>query len=151
MKITLVTIICLFSLNSLQSQTIKKTINEKKFGSLECEYYMDINGEDTIYNLSCSFQNRKYTTIIDIGSIFIYKMSETKSEVRRLIVDLEKCLPYLEQGDVTVSIGQFQVYDFSSQLYINDGAKYTTMSKAQVKKWIQWLKTVVLQEAIQEN
>jgi hypothetical protein len=151
MKNIFIALLCIVSANNVQSQTIRRTINEKRIGSITSDYYMEITGTDTSYNLYCSFQNRKYTAITDIGSVYVFDMDESKSGVRKIIKDLEKCLPYLEQGDVSVTIGNFQVHDFSSQLFVQDGRKYTTITKSQVKKWITWLRIVVLEEVEQEN
>lgn len=136
----------IISINSLFSQTINKTIDSKRIGSIKCEYKMSITGNDTSYSLFCFFQNRKYTQITDLGSVGVWNMDESKSGVRKMIDNLEKSLVYLEQGDVDVRLGDFQVYDSSNELFVMDGRKYTVITKGQIRKWISWLKTEILEE-----
>ena len=157
MKYLITTLIAIGSLSVLQSQTIRKTIKSKKFGSLKCEYNMmirDVNTSsvpDTMFALYGSFQNRKYQTITDIGIISVYIEDESKSGIREMIENLEKSLKYLGE-DVSVKFGNFQVYDFSSQLYVQDDrGKYTVLTKRQVGKLIEWLKVEILEEVIEED
>ena len=122
------------------SQTIKKDLDEKKIGTLNCSYQMSVKvGEsDTSFYVYCSFQNQKYSSIIDIGSIMITTMEERDE----MVSDLKECLKYMDDKSISFSIGQFDLYDFSKNLYINDERKYTTMRKKDVLKWIEWLESI---------
>lgn len=129
---------------SASAQSLKKTIEEKRIGSITSKYYMEINGSDTTINLFCSFQNRKYQHVTDIGSVYFFNLSDSRKEVAEFVKDLESCIPYVEEGGTTYRKGKLVVYDFSSQIFVNDGRKYTTITKRQLKKWVKWLNEVVI-------
>jgi hypothetical protein len=130
----------------LFSQTIKKDLSSKKIGSLDCSYKMevklgDFNVVDTSLYIFCSFQNQKYSSITDIGYIMITTMSGKD----RIVSNLKECVKYMDDKSISFSIGEFDLYDFSKNLYINsEGSvkKYTTLSKKNVLKWIEWLESV---------
>jgi len=127
----------------LFSQTIKKDLDNKKIGSLDCSYKMSVKvGEsDTSFYVYCSFQNQKYSSIIDIGSIMITTMEERDE----MVSDLKECVKYMDDKSISFSIGQFVLYDFSKNLYINTKSgvtKYTTMRQKNVLKWIEWLESI---------
>ena len=126
----------------LFSQTIKKDLDEKKIGTLNCSYKMSVKlGEsDTSFYIYCSFQNMEYTSIVDIGSIMITSMEEKS----KMVSDLKQCVKYMG-SEFDFSLGQFQLYDFSKNLYIKTSSgveKSTTLSKKNVLKWIEWLESI---------
>ena len=130
------------------SQTIKKDLSSKKIGSLDCSYKMevklgDFNVVDTSLYIFCSFQNQKYSSITDIGSIFMSTMVEKD----RIVSDLKKCVKYMDDKSISFTLNEFTLYDFSKNLYINDESgrrKYTTLSKKNVLKWIEWLESITV-------
>ena len=129
----------------LFSQTITKDLNSKKIGSLDCKHSMSINVErsDTSYYVYCGFQNQKYSSITDIGSIFMSTMVEKD----RIVSDLKKCVKYMDDKSISFTLNEFTLYDFSKNLYINDESgvrKYTTMRKKNVLKWIEWLESITV-------
>jgi hypothetical protein len=119
------------------SQTTKSKLLREKIGTLTCENVMNINltNNDTSYFVYCSFQNKEYQQIIDIGSIVISR----KNKLTTTINQLKQCLKYMETGKVDFSIGSFRLYDFAKVLYIYDGDKNTAISKKSVIKWIDFL------------
>ena len=128
----------------LFSQTIKKDLDNKKIGSLDCSYKMSVKvGEsDTSFYIYCFFQNQKYSSITDIGGVFI----TTIKGKDRIVSDLKQCVKYMDDKSISFTINEFTLYDFSKNLYINDTTdhrrKYTTLSKKNVLKWIEWLESV---------
>ena len=129
----------------LFSQTITKDLNSKKIGSLDCKHSMSINVEksDTSYYVYCGFQNQKYSSITDIGSIFMSTMVEKD----RIVSDLKKCVKYMDDKSISFTLNEFTLYDFSKNLYINDESgvkKYTTLNKRNVLKWIEWLESITV-------
>ena len=129
----------------LFSQTITKDLDEKKIGSLDCSYTMDlkVGSSDTTYYIYCSFQNQKYTSITDIGSVFI----STIEGRDRIVSDLKECVKYMDDKTISFTINEFTLYDSSKNLYINDERgirKYTTLNKKNVLKWIEWLESITV-------
>jgi hypothetical protein len=88
------------------------------------------NDTDTIIYFYWGFQNKKYSSITDIGSFLFYKKSELQ-----LFVDMLKLIAQKEDGsNIEVSIGNygtFKLYDFDiKSIYITEkSGKYTTISK----------------------
>lgn len=139
--LSILLVLGVFSTN-LFSQTIRKDLDEKKIGSLDCSYKMSIDLEksDTSLYVYCSFQNMKYSSIVDIGSIMITTMEEKS----KMVSDLKQCVKYMG-GEFDFTVGQFQLYDFSKNLYIRTSSgveKSTTLSKKNVLKWIEWLESI---------
>jgi len=129
----------------LFSQTITKDLSKKKIGTVDCKHYMSINVEksDTSYYIWCGFQNQKYSSISDIGSVFITSLVERD----RVVSDLKECVKYMDDKSISFTINEFTLYDFSKNLYINDESgvrKYTTMRKKNVLKWIEWLESITV-------
>ena len=144
-KLLSVLLVLGFFSTHLFSQTIKKDLNSKKIGSLNCKHSMSINVErsDTSYYVFCGFQNQKYSSITDIGSIFMSTMVEKD----RIVSDLKKCVKYMDDKSISFTLNEFTLYDFSKNLYINDESgvkKYTTLNKRNVLKWIEWLESITV-------
>ena len=141
MKKLFTILLCVVSLQ-LYSQKSNKTIYEKNFGSLDCEFerVIDLSTSDTSYYIYCGFQNQKYSSITDLGSIFL----TNQTDLLKTIEDLKECVKYMDDKSISFEIGIFKIYDFSKGLYINDGDKYTTLSKKNVLKWIKWLEGCVV-------
>ena len=128
----------------LFSQTIRKELDRKEFGTLNCTYSIsiDVGNSDTSFYVYCSFQNQKYKSITDLGSISIYKMEDKD----KMVSDLKECVKYMDDKSISFSIGQFTLYDFSKNLYITDRSDYTnkttSINKKNVLKWIEWLESI---------
>ena len=124
------------------SQTIKKKISDKKIFNLICENTMkvDLTNSDTSYYIFCAFQNMNYSQIIDLGSVYI----NSRYSLDKTINELKECLKYMDEKSISYSIGSFQIYDFSNNLYINDKSKYTTLTKKHVLTWIEWLESCIV-------
>jgi hypothetical protein len=50
----------------------------------------------------------------------------------------------MDDKSISFSIGSFEIYDFSKNLFIMDDDKYTTLNKKNVLKWIKWLEGCVV-------
>jgi len=124
------------------SQTIKKKLSEKKIFNLICENTMkvDLTNSDTSYYIFCAFQNMNYSQTIDLGSVYI----NSRYSLDKTINELKECLKYMDEQSISYSIGSFQIYDFSNNLYINDKSKYTTLTKKHVLTWIEWLESCIV-------
>jgi hypothetical protein len=129
-------------------QSVTKKLQEVKVGTISCHFaYVAEPGSDTTYYVWCGFQNLEYSAITDIGSVMV----ASQTELEEFITNLEKCLPFLdEKSQMRIDKKGYAliVYDFSKgQLYVTDEkGKYTHISKAQVQKWIDWLKTIKFPE-----
>ena len=157
MKKLFTILLCVVSLQ-LYSQQSTKTIYEKKFGSLDCKFerMIDLSKSDTSYFIYCGFQNQKYSSITDLGSIFIVN----QTDLLKVIKDLKECLKYMDDKSINYSIehkryvgtkseevvGRFYLYDWSKGLYISDDSKltekYTSINKKKLLKWIGWLEMI---------
>ena len=124
------------------SQTIKKKLSDKKIFNLICEntIKVDLTNSDTSYYIFCAFQNMNYSQIIDLGSVYI----NSRYSLDKTINELKECLKYMDEKSISYSIGSFQIYDFSNNLYINDKSKYTTLTKKHVLTWIEWLESCIV-------
>ena len=124
------------------SQTIKKKLSDKKIFNLICENTMkvDLTNSDTSYYIFCAFQNMNYSQIIDLGSVYI----NSRYSLDKTINELKECLKYMDEKSISYSIGSFQIYDFSNNLYINDKSKYTTLTKKHVLTWIEWFESCIV-------
>jgi hypothetical protein len=157
MRNLVIVLLCILSLQ-LYSQKTNKTIYEKKFGTIECKFdrVIDLSNSDTSYYVYCGFQNQKYSSIIDLGVVFL----TNKTDLLKTIEDLKECVKYMDDKSISYSIeqkryigtqseevvGSFRIFDFSKNLYIYDlgqsTEKYTTINKKKVIKWISWLEMV---------
>jgi hypothetical protein len=106
------------------------------------------NETDTLVYFYWGFQNKKYSTISDIGSFLFYRKSELK-----LFVDMLKLISQKEDGsNYEVDLGtngKLKLYDFDSQsIYISEkSGKYTTIKKkkaveiaSEIEQYINLLK-----------
>jgi hypothetical protein len=132
----------------LNAQRITKDISTTKAGLLSCKYtYVAEPDKDTVYYVYCGFQNKKYTTITDIGSVYI----ANQEELDKLIGNLEKALGFMEtKTNVSFEEPRYKltIYDWAHKsLYVRDeDEKYTTLGKGQVIKWLEWLKSLQIPE-----
>ena len=119
--------VCLLSMSAYTQQTVKETLAKGRVVSWSIKRLIE-NDKDTIVYFYWGYQNKKYTQIRDIGSVFFYEKSELKLFAEKLI---EYC--QMERGkSISYSIGDFKIslFDFSNEIYIEDDEnKYTTISK----------------------
>ena len=131
-------------------QTKTEVLSKKKFTGvttgkygLSCKFerMIDLSKSDTTHNCFCTFQNREYQHIVDIG---IYHIS-SKIELDETIKSLKECIKYMDDKSISYSNGNFEIYDFSKSLYIYDTIDknhYTFLPKKLVLKWINWLEEI---------
>ena len=106
------------------------------------------NDTDTLVYFYWGFQNKKYSSITDIGSFLFYKKEELQ-----LFVNMLKLIAQKDDGsNLEVSIGNngtFKLYDFDvKSIYIAEkSGKYTTISKkealeiaSEIEQYINLLK-----------
>ena len=139
-KKLLLVLLCFPMIGFGQSKSI--LISENTFGGeLDCKNEMKVNlsTNDTSYFIFCSYQNREYKSIIDLGSIYI----SNKEKLNSIISQLKKCISYMDDETISYSVGQFKIYDFSKNLYIIDNSdyreKYTHINKKAAVNWLKWL------------
>ena len=135
-------------IENINGNKIIKNITETRilpFSSNEFIERINTSTNDTTYYIYNGFQNSRYQTIIDIGSVFI----SSKRELNQLIEDLEDCLNFMNKYNQVYTIrrtGDYSlyIYDFSNNLYIYSNSDKSTggMSKKNVEKWIEWLSTI---------
>jgi hypothetical protein len=92
-----------------------------------------INGKDTSTYFYYGFQNKAYSHITDIGSVFFTEENELIEFANAL-----KTLSTKENGvqvQLQVSSATLKLYDFSNNIYIEDNeGKYTYITKKQAVK-----------------
>ena len=138
----LLTLVLGLYMNPIFSQKVSKILSEFKVGTMKCQNKMeiDLTQNDTTFYVTNYFQNMKYSTIIDLGSLFFMH----RKNLEKTIEDIEMCLPYMDEKSDEFSVGKFRISSSSKTLYIFDDGKYTGMSKKQVIKWLEWLKGTTL-------
>jgi hypothetical protein len=130
MRVIILTAVFMFGLTSY-AQTTKKEKLAK--GMKGWEIYRSITNKDTTVYFYWGFQNMKYQYITDIGSV----MTSYKNELKRFA---EKLIEYgniegrVSQSEYIPNITTIELHDFASYVYINDGDKYTMMTKRQAIK-----------------
>ena len=78
----------------------------------------------------------------DIGLISMYSDIGGDKNLTEIISNIEECLNYMDDKSISFKTGPFVIYDFSKNLYINTkDDKYTYLSKKEVIKWLDWLKS----------
>lgn len=152
MKNLLTVLLFIMSLQ-LYSQKTTTTIYDDKIGTISCKFSrtIDLSNSDTSYYVYCGFQNQKYSSITDLGSVFI----TDQKGLLKIIEELKGCLKYMDDKSNNYSVdlvsygevsGSLTLYDFSKNLYVTDRSdllpKYTTLNKKKVIKWISWLEMV---------
>ena len=157
MKNLITILLCIISLQ-LYSQKSSKTIYEKKFGTIDCKFdrVIDLSKSDTSYYVYCGFQNMEYSSITDLGSIFL----TNQTDLLKTVEDLKECVKYMDDKSISYSVehkryvgtkseevvGKFLIFDFSKVLYIYDVSqlteKSTMINKKKLLKWISWLEMV---------
>lgn len=106
------------------------------------------NETDTNIYFYWGFQNKKYSSITDIGSFLFHQKTELQ-----LFVDMLKLIAQKEDGsNIEVAIGKngtFKLYDFDTKsIYITEkSGKYTTIQKkkaleiaSEIEQYINLLK-----------
>jgi hypothetical protein len=127
----------------------KKTmdVSSIKIGQISAKYskVIDLEKKDTISYVYLGFQNFKYRTLSDIRSVFFPKQEDLKSFVE----DLKTALPEMgskQNIDWKRQLYSISVFDFSNNLYLferpSKGDGYTTLSKKELEKLIEWLDSI---------
>jgi hypothetical protein len=140
MKKTILSIAIALISTSGFSQVKRVDLSKKQIGPLECNFIqrIDLEKKDTSCYFYGGFQNAKYTTIVDIGGVFI----SNKEDFESIIKQLKEVKSIMEGGEkVDYTSGPFALYDFSNKMYINDDRKYTTLTVGQVTKFIEFLES----------
>jgi len=148
MKKTVLTAMLVVGAVGMNAQEIRNTLSKENIRPLECEHIqkIDLANQDTIEYVYCGFQNAKYTSIVDIGSVFI----SSQASLDELIDALKTALKLkTENSSLTYAFSaagsEFNTYDFNKvALYIQDGRKYTSISMKNLAKWIEYLETIQL-------
>lgn len=144
-KIILITLLLSFFSFFCFSQNLTKTIKETKInGFYKTEFIMVVNIEkqDTTHYVSCYFQNQKYSTITDLGSISIVK----KEDLLELIKDLKTIIELMDSKpnfEITKKSYRLYLYDFAGKtLYVEHERKHTTLNKKNASLWLLWLESI---------
>ena len=91
------------------------------------------NMQDTTVYFYYGFQNKKYSSITDIGSVFFVEKEQVEKFANTLINLAERT----EKTNLQVSVGNVKLalYDFSTAIYIEDkNGKYTTLTPKAAKQ-----------------
>ena len=127
----LILFIVVISISFVSFSQTKEKVTMAKGVLLDYKIEKVITNEiDTSVYFFWSFQNKKYSSIIDLGSFLFYKKADLQ-----LFVDMLKLISQKEDSsNIEVSIGNtgtFKLYDFAiKSIYITDkSGKYTTILK----------------------
>jgi hypothetical protein len=127
----LILFMALMSLSFVAFNQTKERVTLAKGVLINYKIEKSISNEiDTIVYFYWGFQNKKYSSITDIGSFLFYKKEEVQ-----LFVNMLKLIAQKEDGsNIEVSIGNygtFKLYDFDvNSIYITErSGKYTTIEK----------------------
>jgi hypothetical protein len=101
-------------------------------GTKGWEIKREIKGKDTTVYFYWGFQNMKYQYITDIGSVYVSSKAELKAFAEKLI-EYGNIKGKVDQRDNVAGTGII-LYDFSSNIYIEDGDKYTIITKRKAIK-----------------
>jgi hypothetical protein len=123
----------------LANVSIGQMIERKKIASGVCVSKWDIvmrieNNIDTTTFFYYGYQNKKYTQITDIGSVFLTHQDELIDFANGL-----KTMSTKENGiqlELNIGSHSLRLYDFSNDIYIEDkDGKYTHITKKQANKF----------------
>ena len=126
----LILIITVMSLSFVGFNQTKERITIAKGVLLPYKIEKTITNEiDTIIYFYWGFQNKKYSSITDIGSFLFTQKTELQ-----LFVDMLKVIAQKEDGstiDITIKGGTLKLYDFDTKsIYITEkSGKYTNILK----------------------
>jgi len=127
----LILIMTVMSLSFVAFNQTKERVTMVKGVLLPYKIEKSISNEiDTVVYFYWGFQNKKYSSITDIGSFLFYKKDELQ-----LFVNMLKLIAQKEDGsNIEVSIGNngtLKLYDFDTKsIYITEkSGKYTTIEK----------------------
>jgi hypothetical protein len=146
MKKAIVVVAMLVGAVEMNAQEIKNNLSKQRILPLECKHTQVINlsTQDTSSYVWCGFQNIKYTSITDIGSVFITSQTELDELISALKIALKLKTenPNLVYS-FTAAGNEFDTYEFNkTALYIQDGRKYTAITMDNLAKWIEYLETI---------
>jgi hypothetical protein len=124
MRVVILTIAFMLGITSYAQTT--KTEKLAK-GMKGWEIIRETSGKDTTVYFYWGFQNMKYQYIIDRGSVSAFYKTELKTFAEKLI-EYGNIKGRVAQRDNVFRTG-IVLYDFSSNIYIEDGDKYTIITK----------------------
>ncbi len=147
MKKAILTLAAITSVISVNAQEIKNNLSRQQIHPfIKCEHTQVINlsTQDTSSYVWCGFQNIKYTSITDIGSVFITSQTELDELISALKIALKL---KTENPNLVYSFraagSEFDTYEFNkTALYIQNGRKYTSITMTNLAKWIGYLETI---------
>ncbi len=146
----------MLSINPLFSQKELIKIKESKIENhLFCDYHETINHDtqDTLYAVSIGFQNKEYSSIIDVGVIYFGRQSELNIFIKDL--NLAKDKMSVSQINMEWERKEYvlHLHDFSNDLYLSTpekiGAKYTTINAETLDKLVEWLSDITIGKLIE--
>ena len=145
-KISIFFMILFFSFYKSMAQTIIRRIDTKRIGGITCKNYFEYEGIDTVYKVSCTFANREYQYIYDVGSISFWGEHNDSIKLINFCNRLEKCIPLI--GGEEFRSGWFRSVAGSNKMLVTDDqGKYTFLSRRQALKWLRWLRAVKLRNS----
>lgn len=148
-KILFAAIVVVIGLTS-NSQEKKIILSQAKVGSVKCEYKKVTDLENSIRGLHVSFvfQNEKYKNITDTKVIvFLVESENGPSSVTDFLKDIKAAFKEMDtKQDISWDRKDYSLnlYDFSKLLYLYKDKGYTTLSKKEVEKMINWIESLGL-------
>lgn len=147
MKRILITAALILGMSVAFGQRQSTVTKRAKVGYVTCKRSTTVNHDDG-FTLECvrmTFQNYKYSRIVDIRSVSIYN----QDELDQFIIDLENAAKSCKSKSTIYwnrSSYNLYCYDFSYQIYLSpkDGRGYTKLTAKQCLKLAAWLKTIKL-------
>jgi hypothetical protein len=152
MKKTILTFATILSVLVAEAQTKTNSITKTKIGNLSevsYEEFIDLKKEDTTRYVYLGFQNSQYSYIIDLAGIYLWNPDTDKTDVNNFIKDLQLAIDNLgvtmwnQQKNYRISISE----KLPKMIFLgcgNESSKkdaYTTLSKKNAEKLIEWLNT----------
>jgi hypothetical protein len=144
-RLLLLLLVCI---NSLYAQEVRKKLVSVKILPFTFEHVLkyDVATSDSSDYVHCYFQNIKYTTITDIGSI-VFCM--TQKGLDNAKSELSTVIKFVTENPGTVfTQGNYNVYDFArkSIYYTDNGGKTTQFNINVAKKLLLAMEGVKLRE-----
>jgi|TARA_B110000305_G_scaffold162902_1_gene180234 hypothetical protein len=140
-KYILIVVLTITSFTS-NSQVEVQIKNKAKFGTVSCsvELQIDRNTRDTSFIARLHFPNFKDEN--SYGGVISFWKVEERDE---FLMNLERCIPYMEEESQNFSAGIFEIHDGAKALFINSrNGDYTFLSKTNTLKLRDWVKSIEL-------
>jgi hypothetical protein len=127
-----------FSFYSQISETT--TLASGMLGSETWKIDKEITGSKKYVDFFYGFQNKEYTSIIDIGSV----MFSDKINLEKFVSAIELLTTKNAGVNITVQFkgGKVYLYDFSENIYLEEtSGKYTTFTKDEAILFVKEIRT----------